>query len=149
MAPLNLSPTGPQGYPGGYVPNPLISQTYLFDKNLSEAAQNEIEYEIVENKKYYKVELVAPGFKRENFLVSINEKCFLSVTAMHSEEYMKDTSRYYPEHLEHACLHRKISLPKNIDTDFVNAEYKSGILSILFSKTEKQYKRRASMIIVY
>lgn len=149
MTPLNISPPRSQGYPGGYVPNPLISETYRVNRDVSEAARNEMEYDIVENKKYYKVELVAPGFKRENFLVSINEKCFLSVTAMHSEEDVKNMPAYYEENMEHTCLHRKIALPKNIDTDFSIAEYKSGILSILFSKTDKQYKRRASMIIVY
>ena len=146
MSPINISNAGPQGYPGGYVPNPLISEMY---SNVSDESRNKMEYDIVESKKHYKVDLIAPGFKRESFLVNVNEKCSLTVTAMHSKEEKKEMSKYYGEHVEKESLHCKISLPKNIDTDFAIAEYKSGILSIIFSKTDKRYKRRASMIIVY
>lgn len=140
----NLSP----GYPGGYIPNPLIFETLVKEQSVKEI-KNKSDISILEDENYYKVELVAPGFKRENFLVSINENCCLSVTAMHTESEMAEIRKYQKHPLEYVSFTREIDLPENIDTDFVTAEYKSGILSIWFSKTEKPGFKRSTMIIVY
>lgn len=138
-----------QGYPGGYVPNPLIFDTIREKHCGTDASGNQTNFKILENKKYYKIELVAPGFKRENFLVHVNEKCDLSISAMHTDAERKEKLRYEQQELNNDCLDLKIALPQNIDTDFTSAQYKSGILSIWFLKIEKSYRHRASMIIVY
>lgn len=137
------------GYPGGYVPNPLIFESIKRKHCGAGESKDEANFYILENTKYFKVELVAPGFKRENFLVSINEKCCLSVTAMHTEDEQRERQRYEKQVLKYECINKEFALPENIDTDFISAEYKSGILSIWFLKTEKSYRRRATMVIVY
>lgn len=137
------------GYPGGYVPNPLIFETIMENHCISDDLKNQPKLNILESTRYYKAELAAPGFKRENILVSIDEKCTLTVTAMHTDEERKQKQKFQKQKLNDVCLSSEIALPKNIDTDFVNAEYKSGILSIWFLKIKGSYRHRASMIIVY
>lgn len=150
MAPVNVSPPSlTPAYPGGYVPNPLIIETLVERNPVTNDIRNKSDINILEDKKYFKLEILAPGFKRENFLVSIDEKCSLSVTAMHTEKERAERERYQKQAFTYEYFNREISLPKNIDTDFVNAEYRSGILSIWFLKTEKYYQKRASLIIVY
>ena len=56
----------------------------------------------------------------------------------------------YKEHaFNYECFSRELLLPENIDTDFAKAEYRKGILSFWFLKTEKPYKKRSAIIIVY
>ncbi|MGH2565678.1 MAG: Hsp20 family protein, partial [Ginsengibacter sp.] len=46
-------------------------------------------------------------------------------------------------------FNRELLLPENIDTDFLKAEYRKGILSFWFLKIKKPCQRRPSTVIVY
>ena len=104
---------------------------------------------IRETPEYYKIELAAPGLKREDFFVSINDRGHLSISALHKETNRISNEKYQRHTFNYECFTRELSLPENIDTDFVKAEYIAGILSIWFSKTEKSYQKRPSTVIVY
>ena len=104
---------------------------------------------IRETPEYYKIELAAPGLNREDFFVSIGENGQLSISALHKEANKVHNEKYRKHTFNYECFTRELSLPENIDTDFVKAEYNAGILSIWFSKTEKSYQKRPSRVIVY
>lgn len=137
------------GYPGRYIPNPIIFETLVGKHPVKSEIKNKSDLSILEGTKHYKVELLAPGFKRENLFVSINEDCRLSITGVHTKNEIAEKQKYRQHPLKYEGFTHEIKLPENIDTDFVTAAYKSGILSIWFSKTEKLSLRRASTIIVY
>lgn len=150
MATVNLNFSNlSSGYPGGYIPNPVIFETLVGKHPIKNDAKNKSGIKILDGKKHYKFELVAPGFKRENLFVSINEDCYLSITCMHTEDEIAEKQKYLKHPLKYEGITYEIKLPENIDTDFITAEYKSGILSIWFSKTKNLNHRRASTIIVY
>ena len=136
-------------YPGEYTPNRLKFQALAEELSKPhEGACNPAD-NIFETPEYYKIEIAAPGLKREDLFVSINDRGCLSVSALHKESDRISIDKYHKHSFNYECFTREFKLPENIDTDFVKAEYRSGILSIWFLKTEKPYQRRASVIIVY
>ena len=106
-------------------------------------------YNICETPQYYKIEMAAPGLQREDFFVTITERGRLSISALHKEPDRVENEKYKKHAFNYECFNRELLLPENVDTDFIKAEYRKGILSLWFLKTEKQYQKRASTIIVY
>jgi len=137
------------GYPGGYRPNPVIFESLVGKHPLKDEMSNKSDINILEGRKHYKVEVVAPGFERESLFVSVNEDCCLSVTGIHTKDEIAERQKYRQHPVKYEGFTHEIKLPENIDTDFITAEYKAGILSIWFSKTKNLNKQRASTIIVY
>jgi len=136
-------------YPGEY--KPLQSKFETLSEELSkphEGASSPAD-NICETSEYFKIELAAPGLKREDFFVSISEHGYLSISALHKESGGIKKEKYRKHSFNYECFTREILLPENIDTDFTKAEYNAGILSIWFSKTEKPYPKRPSVVIVY
>lgn len=136
-------------YPGEY--KPMQSKFERLAEELSKPREGAISPadNICETSEYYKVELAAPGLKREDFFVSINDHGVLSISALHKEANRMENEKYQKHTFNYECFSRELLLPENIDTDFIKAEYSAGILSIWFLKTEKPYQKRVSMIIVY
>ena len=144
-----FSNTNRSAYPGEYTPNPSISEKVSNPGSFHVKSAIFANVNISEDKEYYLVELDAPGLSREDFLVRINERGNLSVSGIHkepagflNEEYNHSKGTYFG-------FSRELVLPENIDTDFVKAQCKSGVLSIWFLKTTKPYHKRPSLVVVY
>jgi len=136
-------------YPGEYTPLPSKFETLAEELCKPHEGACSPAHNICETAEYYKIELAAPGLKREDFFVSINEHGHLSISALHNEPDRVKNEKYRKHTFNYECFSRELLLPKNIDTNFNRAEYNAGILSIWFLKTEKPYQKRASIIVVY
>ncbi|MEP6950283.1 MAG: Hsp20/alpha crystallin family protein [Ginsengibacter sp.] len=136
-------------YPGEYTPVQSKFETLAEELSKPREGASSPADNISETPEYYKIELAVPGLNREDFFVNINELGTLSVAALHKEPKRIENEKYHRHTFNYECFTHKLLLPENIDTDFNKAEYNAGILSIWFLKTEKPYKRRASMIVVY
>ena len=122
-------------YPGEYTP---IQRTFeMLEEELSKPHEGASSpaYNICETPEYYKIELAAPGLKREDFFVNINEHGHLSISALHKESNRIENEKYRKHTFNYECFNRELSLPENVDTNFNKAEYNAGILSICFLKT--------------
>lgn len=145
----NDSSTNRSAYPGEYTPNPSISEKVNRPSSFNVKSAIFAHVNISEDAEYYLVELDAPGLRREDFLVQINERGNLFVSGIH-----KEPSGFLNEEYNHAKgtysgFSRELALPENIDTDFVKAQCRSGVLSIWFLKANKPYPKRASWVVVY
>lgn len=136
-------------YPGEYTPIQLTLETLAEELSKPHEGASNPAYNILETPEYYKIELAAPGLQREDFFVSITEKGYLSISALHKEPNRIENEKYKKHTFNYECFNRELLLPENIDTDFIKAEYRTGILSLWFLKTKKYYQKRASIIIVY
>jgi HSP20 family protein len=145
----HFSSSGRSTYPGEFTPNPFIFEKINEQSsfNIKNAIFSNIN--ISEDEAYYQIELDTPGLRREDFLVRINERGNLLVSGIHkedsgflNEEYKNPTNNY-------SGFSRELSLPNNVDTDFVRAQCRSGVLSIRFLKTKGAYPKRSSIVVVY
>ena len=150
MATVNLNFSNLSSvYPGGYKPNPIIFEDLVGKHPLKDEISNKSDINILEGRKHYKVEVAAPGFQKENLFVCVDQDCCLSVTGIYSKDEIAEKQKYQQHAVKYKGFTREIKLPEDIDTDFITSEYKSGILSIWFSKTQRPRPQRASTIIVY
>jgi len=82
----------------------------------------------------YVFDLFLPGFSRDNFDINI-ENNILTVKGtldFEGKEYI------HQEHIQTTKFKRSFSLPKNVDIDNVDADYTSGVLSILVPTYESK-----------
>lgn len=145
----NFSNTGRSTYPGEYTPNPSIYEKVSNPGSFHVRSAIFANVNISEDQEYYLIELDAPGLNREDFLVRINERGNLSVSGIH-----KEPTRFLNEGYDHSKSNyfgfsRELALPENIDTDFVKAQCRAGVLSIWFLKTIKPHHKRPSLVVVY
>ncbi len=136
-------------YPGEYTPNKIKSETLAEELSRPHEGASSPDFNISETSEYYKIELAVPGLQREDFFVNITEKGHLSISALHQDANRIENERYRKHSFNYSCFNRELLLPGNVDSDFVKAEYRTGILSMWFLKTKKHYQKSPSTIIVY
>ena len=145
----NYLRTNRSTYPGVYTPDPTISEKIKNPDNFKVKTSFFSKVNISEDAEYYLVELDAWGLRREEFIVSINERGNLSVSGIHQDQSGFLSEDYNHSKGKYSEFSKEFVLPENIDTDFVKAKCRTGVLSIWFLKTNKPYHKRPSFVVVY
>ena len=146
---LNFRSNGPSIYPGEFRPNPFIFENP--DNALSGDMSSKVisGVNIFEDDVNYQLEINTPGLRRDDFIVRINKEGNLIISGIYNNEH----AFLYHEEKDHSVnklfFLKEFNLPENIDTDFVRAQCRFGILTVCFLKVEKAYPKRPSMVIVY
>lgn len=134
----------PSVYPGEYVP-PFKENDIEKIKSLS---KNEA-VTIQEQADSYKIEFPIPGAKRENLLLKAHDNVlYISVIKDHDPFDPRKNNQLNTFNFERT-LPQKIELPRNADPLFLSAEYKSGILQLIVSKSAHPLKGVNTKIAIY
>lgn len=83
----------------------------------------------------YKVEIAAPGFEKENFSLKI-EGNYLTIKAETKEEKEQKDVKYTRKEFTQKSFSKTFSLPSEILTKNILAEYKNGLLLLSIPKTK-------------
>lgn len=96
---------------------------------------------ISENDKYYHVEVVAPGFKKEDFKVKVDDD-ILTISAETKTENTEEgqNKEYSRREYSSSSFTRSFQLPDNVKDDSITATYQDGILKLEMPKSEQQQK---------
>lgn len=128
-------------YPGIYQPA-FTNEPASFRVQSSRPPVNVLEFA-----DYYEIEMPAPGFTKDDFLVK-TQGCSLLIIGHKKTDIIKPAQ--YRHHGYHArYITRSVDLPANADTEFGTAEFKDGILRIYLYKTNYPVENRQNFIIVY
>ena len=101
---------------------------------------------IVENENEYGLELVAPGFEKENFNLKI-ENNTLIISAEIKKEEKEEAKKYNRREFKAQSFKRSFSLPENeIDEENVKANYVNGVLKVALPKREEAKPKAPQMI---
>jgi len=137
-------------YPGEYVP--LLNEKEVSDQ-LKRKHKDDIIHppvNMTELTESFKIEVAMPGIKREELLILANGNV-ISVYAIHKEKengiHKRGNIRLHE--FDCNCFDRHIILPENVDTEFVSAKFKEGILRMHVPKTKRPSKNVNTRIIVY
>jgi len=117
----------------------------LFDDNFWNGKTTEPAMNIVETDKDFEIELVAPGFSKKDFKVSIDNGN-LNISAEKSSEKEEKEKNYTCKEFNYNSFERSLLLPDTIKDDDVKAKYNDGILSFKLMKKEETKKRKPKMI---
>jgi HSP20 family protein len=135
-------------YPGAYVPVFDVEDVAEELKYYPEADEELLRIKIQNLADCCIVEAVIPGMQREDFLLYTDENV-LSICMLHDDSEIIEGINFQWYKHNCRCFARKIMLPENADTEFVSAEYKSGILRLYMPKTKQRIKSLHSTIVVY
>ena len=89
---------------------------------------------VKENENEYMIEVAAPGLKKENFAVEI-ENNVLTISYEQKEEKENKDKGVIRHEFNYSSFRRSFSIPKNeVDDSKIDANYKDGILNITLQK---------------
>ena len=96
---------------------------------------------ISENLSSFVIELAAPGLKKEDFSIEIEEETLVISAKQASEQEEKienDDSKYQKREFNYKEFTRSFKLPENIKSEDIEAAYTEGILKVSLPKMEEK-----------
>ena len=115
--------------------NDLFDTDFMPKANCTAPAIN-----VKENEKAYIVELAAPGMKKEDFNVHINDEGNLIIKMEQKEEHKDEdkTTRYLRREFSYSKFEQTLILPDDVQKDQISARVEHGVLTVLLPKVVKE-----------
>jgi len=113
----------------------------LFDTDfMAKASATAPAINVKETDKAYTVELAAPGMKKEDFNVHINDEGNLLIKMeKHEEKKEEDKSaRYLRREFAYSKFEQTLILPDDVEKDQIKARVEHGVLTVELPKHEEQ-----------
>ncbi|MBW3469538.1 Hsp20/alpha crystallin family protein [Arthrospiribacter ruber] len=92
---------------------------------------------IRESGKEFNIEFAVPGFDKKDFHIEI-QNSLMTVLAKKEVEKTEENEHFTRKEFSLNSFNRSFTLPKNVDTDKVHAEYIDGILKVRMQKKEEE-----------
>ena len=91
---------------------------------------------VKENDKEYVVELAAPGMKKEDFNVHINDEGNLVVKMERKQEHSEEdkTTRYLRREFSYSKFEQTLILPDDVQKETISAKVEHGVLTVELPK---------------
>ena len=84
----------------------------------------------------FKLELVAPGLKKEDFIIEIDQKT-LAISSTTTTDTSEQTDKYARRDYVQTSFSRNFDLPNSVDSEKIEANYENGILFMTLPKREE------------
>lgn len=91
---------------------------------------------ICKTEEMFGLELAAPGLKKEDFNINLDNNV-LTISAELKNESEEKNERLIRREFSFSSFNRSFSLPKTIDLDNIKADYTNGILKVTLPKREE------------
>ena len=94
---------------------------------------------ISQDDKSFMLEVVSPGFKREDFKINVDDD-ILTISAESKQEQKDNNREYSRREYSYSSFTRSFRLPDNAKDDAISARYNDGVLQISIPKSGEQVK---------
>ena|SRR5689334_8124802 len=98
---------------------------------------------IAENKNHFEVSVAAPGLKKDDFNIDVDDS-MLTISCEKEEKKEEKEDRYTRKEYNYTSFTRSFSLPEEVIKDKIEATYEAGVLRIMLPKTEQAKKSALS-----
>ena len=115
--------------------NDLFDTDFMPKANCTATAIN-----VKESDKAYTVELAAPGMKKEDFNVHINDEGNLVVKLESKQEKKEEdkNTRYLRREFSYSKYEQTLILPDDVKKDAISAKVEHGVLTVELPKLEEE-----------
>ena len=117
---------------------PEVFNDFFYNNNMPKTNATAPAINVLENETEYTVELAAPGLRKEDFDISINNDGVL-VTKTEKAHYLRREFAY-------SKYEQTLILPDDVDKDKVGARMSDGVLNITLPKLNKSVQKVARQI---
>jgi len=112
----------------------VIEEFWNKDGFLDESMKMEPTINIIDRNGVYKVRVSAPGFKKKDFKVAVEDGSLI-ISAEKRLEKKEEKENFVRKEFSASSFSRSFRLPENITLGHIKANYKNGLLNITISKT--------------
>lgn len=114
-----------------------IFESFFNDSFLSDRMTTRVPAaNISETPDHFHIELAAPGLKKEDFKLNL-EQNVLTISVEQSQENNAENKNYNKREYSYSSFVRSFTLPDSADDSGIEAEYIDGILKINIAKREE------------
>ncbi len=100
---------------------------------------------IVENEDSFLIDVAAPGLKKDDFQVNLeNDNLVISASKKESNE-VDDKGKFTRREFNYSSFRRSFHLSEEISTDKISASYANGILSIQLGKKSEEEDKKTTI----
>ena len=94
---------------------------------------------VLENENSYEIEVAAPGMKKEDFKVHIDENGNLAIEMEKKvdEKEEKKNGHYLRREFSYSKFQQTMVLPDDVQRDKISAKVENGVLNVIIPKVEK------------
>ena len=97
---------------------------------------------IKENENSFEVEVAAPGLKKEDFKVELDNNILTISSEKQEEKEESEGEKYTKREFSYQAFQRSFTIPQRlVEQDKIVAKYKDGVLHLLIPKAEEAKKR--------
>lgn len=100
---------------------------------------------ITETDEDFRVEMAAPGMKREDFHVELDNDTLI-ISSEVSDTNEDKNSNYTRKEFNYESFKRSFHLPNTVEADKIEAKYKDGLLRLVIPKKEEARRKPAKTI---
>ncbi len=93
---------------------------------------------VCEDEKNYQVDVVAPGLRKEDFRINVDQDHILTISGESSQQTSHDGKQYNRKEYSYSSFARSFYLPENAKEDGIDARYSDGVLRLNIPKTENR-----------
>jgi len=104
----------------------------LFNWDLP-ARTTSIDYDVIEKDEEYVLDLMLPGFKKEDVSINVEN----NIMTIEGERKVQEETKYNRKGSFYGHFKKSFTLPEDVLADNIDASYKDGILSLEIPKNEK------------
>lgn len=101
---------------------------------------------IRENNDHYTVSVAAPGLKKDDFKIEV-ENNMLTISSEKEEEKEEKDNRFNRREYSYTSFSRCFGLPEDVKQDAIEARYENGELNVLIPRKEEAKKATVSKMI--
>jgi HSP20 family protein len=103
---------------------------------------------IIENKEAYEVQMAAPGFKKGDFNIELDNDLLTISSEKEVDNEIKEDEVFTRKEFSYQSFTRSFRLPELIENEKIKAAYKDGILKIVIPKKDESKPKPARKISV-
>lgn len=108
----------------------------MFKSDFNNSNQKDfIPVNVKETDKGFQLDVIAPGFNKEDFKISLDET-LLTISAEHKMEESKETEKQIKKEYNFRSFKRSFTIDEKIDATKIEASYVNGVLTLNLPKKE-------------
>ena len=120
----------------------LLNNGFLFPQK---AMNNLPMVNITENGKSFKIEFAAPGMKKDDFKIDVDND-MLTISSEKEEEKEEKNERFTKREFNYSSFCRSFMLPETVKADEISAKYEHGILRLEIPKKKESKEKQVKKI---
>ena len=125
---------------------PEVFNDFFYNNNMPKTNATAPAINVLENENEYTVELAAPGLRKEDFDISINNDGDLVIKMEKKNEVKDEKAHYLRREFAYSKYEQTLILPDDVNKDEVGAKMNDGVLNITLPKLNKSVQKVARQI---